>query len=129
MLVDLFTTKEANLLDMAAVDARHVLAARSWFILRTTAVDPVPRMKGYLGSYRIAVRFALLMETVSQIWPEPFVIHRPCCANASIDEGVLASAICFAAAGNGRAFEMLLKEMLSGEARAQLFERARALYA
>jgi hypothetical protein len=128
MLVHLFVPPPSKLLEMHVRDARHILAARSWCVLRKAALDPLPRMEGHLLSDLVAIRFSLLMEAVTQIWPEPFAIHRPCCGMASIDEALLAQAIRLAAAGQCSAFETLLKEMLPGDARALLFSRARALY-
>lgn len=128
MLIDTFIPAPLKLLEMPSRDARHILAARSWCVLRKAALDPLPRIEGHLLSDIVAIRFSLLMETVTQIWPEPFAIHRPCCGMASIDEALLAHAIRLAVSGQCRAFEMLLKEMLLGDARTLFFTRARALY-
>lgn len=128
MLINQFVPAPAKLLDMPARDARHILAARSWCVLRNAALDPLPRLEGYLLSDIVAMRFGLLMETVSQIWPEPFAIHRPCCGLASVDELVLAGAIRVAASGDRPQFETLLREMLSGDARHIFYMRAQGLY-
>ena len=128
MLINQFAPAQAKLLDMAARDARHILAARSWCVLRRAALDPLPRLEGYLLSDIVAMRFGVLMETVTQIWPEPFAIHRPCCGLASVDELLLVAAIRVAASGDRPKFEMLLKEMLPGDARHIFYARAEGLY-
>ena len=128
MLINQFVHAPAKLLDLPARDARHILAARSWCVLRKAALDPLPRLEGYLLSDIVAMRFGLLMETVSQIWPEPFAIYRPCCGLASVDELVLAGAIRVAASGDRPQFETLLREMLSGDARHIFYGRAQGLY-
>lgn len=128
MLIKQFMPAPAKLLDMPSRDARHILAARSWCILRKAAHDPLPRLEGYLLSDIVALRFGLLMETVTQIWPEPFGIHRPCCGRASIDELLLADAVRLATCNARPQFEVLLREMLSNDAREILFSRAQGLY-
>lgn len=128
MLINRFVPASGKLLDMPSRDARHILAARSWCVLRRVAHDPLPRLEGYLLSDIVAMRFALLMETVTQIWPEPFAIHRPCCGLASVDELLLADAVRLAARDARPQFEILLREMLSPDAREIFFCRAQGLY-
>jgi hypothetical protein len=128
MIVQQFAPPTWKLIDMDVRDARHILAARSWCILRGADLDPMPRVQGYVLSGLVALRFGLLMETITQIWPEPFAIHRPCCSLVSIDEYVLIHAIRLAAIGHRPKFDTLLCEMLSGESRDLLFTRAGTLY-
>ncbi len=128
MLINRFIPAQSKLLDMPSRDARHILAARSWCVLRKAALDPLPRLEGYLLSDVVAMRFSLLMETVTQIWPEPFGIHRPCCGLASVDEMLLADAVRLAARDARPQFEVLLREMLTGDARHIFFARAQGLY-
>ena len=85
MLINLFIPAPIKLADLPARDARHILAARSWCVLRKAGFDPIPRLEGYLLSDKVAARFDLLMDTVAQIWPEPLGIYRPCCGLASVD--------------------------------------------
>jgi hypothetical protein len=129
MLTDQFVSQRLELLQIYARDARHVLAARSWCILRRAGHDPLPRLVEYLTSDVVARRFGLLMEAVTQVWPEPFAIHRPCCPTASLDEGVLVHFVQLAALNARPQFDDLLREMLSEDARGLLFARARHLYA
>ncbi len=128
MPIKRFTIEPMLLLEIHARDARQILAARSWCILRRAGHDPLPRLQGYLQSYFAATRFALLMETVTQIWPEPFSIHRPCCPTASIDEALLVNAVRLVNLDARPEFEALLQEMIPREARDLLFARACGLY-
>lgn len=128
MLIDKFVPETLKLMEIHSRDARHVLAARSWCILRKAGHDPVPRVREYLLCETAAKRFGLLMETVTQVWPEPFAIHRPCCPNASLDESILVRAVQYAAANVRPQFEELLCEMLPEDARNMIFMRARFLY-
>lgn len=127
MLVNLFMPENPRLLDMRSVDARYILAARCWCILRRAAHDPYKRILGYLGCPHAALKFSLLMEVVTQIWPQPFAIFKPCCGGASVDEMVLIQAIDLANVETRPEFETLLKEMLPDEALDLFFARANAL--
>lgn len=129
MLIHLFLSRQPRLLDMRSVDARYILAARSWCILRRAALDPHARILGYLRCPHATLQFNLLMEVVTQIWPEPFSIFRPCCGGASVDEILLVQAIGLANAQKRPQFETLLKEMLPDEALDLFFARATALNA
>lgn len=127
MLIDQFSPHRLTLLEMPACDARYILAARSWCLLRKSAIDPHCRLLTYLHSERRVVRFSLLMETVTQIWPEPFALHRPCCATPSVDEMVMVQALRWASVRNRPQFERLLYEMLNDDARDLLYAQAVAL--
>ncbi|HNW17051.1 MAG TPA: hypothetical protein PKK17_00950 [Sphingorhabdus lacus] len=127
MLIDQFSPYRLTLLEMPACDARYILAARSWCLLRKAAMDPHSRLLTYLHSERRVVRFSLFMETVTQIWPEPFALHRPCCAMPSVDEMVMVQALRWASLRNRPQFERLLHEMLGDDARDLLYAQAAAL--
>ena len=128
MIAQHFTTASLNLMEIDSRDARLILAARSCLMLRRARQDPMPRLREYLLSQVVAMRFALLMDVVQQIWPEPFGIHRPCCPNASLDEALLSRAVHLAVFDQRSAFDRLLHEMLNSEARDLLYARALMLY-
>ena len=128
MIAQYFITKPMNLMEIDSRDARLILATRSCLILRRARQDPLPRLREYLLSHVVATRFAMLMDVVQQIWPEPFGIHRPCCPNASLDEALLSRAVHLAAFDQRPAFDALLYEMLGSEARDLLYIRAHLLY-
>lgn len=121
-------TEPLKLFEIHSRAARHILAARSWCILRRAGHDPMSQLSGYLQYEAVATRFGLLMETVTQIWPYPFGIHRPCCPTASMDEALLAEAIEIAGLQRRPEFDRLLQEMLSVDARNMLFARAYSVY-
>ncbi|MEP7349162.1 MAG: hypothetical protein ABI668_04325 [Sphingorhabdus sp.] len=127
MIAPLFSTRPVRLMEIDSRDASLILAARSCLILRRARQYPLPRLRGYLFSQVMAMRFALLMDVVQQIWPEPFGIHRPCCPTASIDEALLSHAVQYASLDARPAFDVLLHEMLGNEARDLLYTRARNL--
>jgi hypothetical protein len=129
MLINLFLPEQPRLPDMQSTDTRYILAARCWCILRRAAIDPHKRISGYLGCPNATLQFNLLMEVVTQIWPQPFAIFRPCCGGVSVDEMLLVQAIGLANVQTRPQFETLLKEMLPDDALDLFFTRANALKA
>ncbi len=128
MLGHQFFAKPLSLMEMDSRDARLILASRSCLILRHARQDPMPRLREYLQSSVVAIRFALLMDVVQHVWPEPFAIHRLCCPNASLDEALLSRAVHLALYGQRPTFDALLHEMLGSEARDLLYAKAHLLY-
>lgn len=117
-----------RLLDIDSRDARVILAARSWCMLRHARIDPLPRIRSYLQSGSVAMRFAVMMDAVQQVWPEPFTVHRPCCGVASVDEMLLARLVSLAARDARPQFDELLGDMLNQDACTLIFGRAQILY-
>lgn len=127
MLISHFTSEQPKLMDMQSLDVRYILAARSWFILQKASLNPQKRLEGYLQCPDLVSRFCVLMEVVSQVWPEPFAIFRPCCGRVSVDEILFVQAIALARFETRPQFETLLCEMVPDESRNLLFARALAL--
>jgi len=128
MIIQKFLSRQPRLLDLPSRDARHVLAARSWCLLRQAGLDPRPRLSEILLSESAGQRFNILMVAVVHVWPEPFAVHRMCCATPSLDEGILLRAVELAAMGARPQFDALLFEMLPDDARNLVFARASCLY-
>ncbi len=122
-----FTTAATNLMDMDANDAKFIISARSWFLLRGAQENPLPRITGILSSTTKALRFSILMEAVQQAWPQPFAIHRPCCCLASIDEILLAQITRLGATRNRVGFDILLKEIIGEDGRNLIYARSSQL--
>lgn len=128
MIIQKFLSCQPKLLDLPSRDAQHILAARSWCLLRQAGMDPRPRLSEILLSDSAGQRFNVLMVAVVHAWPEPFVVHRMCCGSPSLDEGILLRALQLAATGARPQFDALLHEMLSEDARTVIFARASSLY-
>lgn len=128
MIAQHFFKQPVRLMEIDSRDARLILAARSCLIMSSARQDPLPRLRGFLLSHVVAIKFALLMDVVQQIWPEPFAIHRPCCPTASIDEALLGNAVHLASQQERPAFDALLCEMIGSEARDLFYSRASDLY-
>lgn len=125
VLENLFAVPMRSLMDMPQSEARLILAVRSWVLLKSAREDPLPRIAAYLGSTAVAMRFGVLMETVQQIWPQVFAIHRPCCGMASLDEAILTQMVKLGRNDARPAFDALLHEMIGHDARNLLFIRVR----
>ena len=52
-----FPLAPPRLMDIDSRDARLILAARSWCMLHHARIDPLPRIRGYLLSGAVAMRF------------------------------------------------------------------------
>jgi hypothetical protein len=125
LLENLFAAPKRNLMDMPKSEARLILAVRSWVLLKSAHEDPLPRIIGYLSSSAAAMRFGVLMETLQQIWPQAFAIHRPCCGVASLDEALLAQMVQLGSIDARPAFDALLQEMICSDHRNLLYMRVR----
>lgn len=128
MLIQKLLAEQPKIIDLPSRDARHVLAARSWCLLRQAGLDPRPRLREILRSEDVAQRFNVLMVAVVHVWPEPFAVHRTCCPTPSLDEGVLIRALQYAASHARPEFDALLCDMLPDDARNVIFVRASSLY-
>lgn len=128
MIIQKFLSHQPKLLDLPSPDARHIMAARCWCLLRQAGLDPQPRLSEILLSDSAGQRFNVLMVAVVHVWPEPFAVHRICCAMPSLDEGILLRALQLAAARARPQFDALLYEMLPDDARDVIFARASSLY-
>jgi len=128
MIVEHFLPSQPKLFDLPSRDARHILAMRCWCLLRQSGLDPTSRLSELLLADRAGQRFNVLMVAVVQVWPEPFVVHRRCCAITSLDEGILLRALQLAAVRARPQFDALLYEMIPDDARNVMFARASSLY-
>jgi hypothetical protein len=60
VLENLFAVQPRSLMDMPKNDARLILAARYWVLLKSAREDPLPRLSAYLLSAKAAIRFGVL---------------------------------------------------------------------
>lgn len=127
MIVERFVPPKIRLIDMPSQDARYVLAARTWCVLRKAALEPHQRLVEILIAVRAAQHFSILMDIIIQSWPEPFAVHRTCCPTPSLDERILVTALRLARPQSRAQFDAYLGEMLARDARDLLFTRASML--
>lgn len=127
MMIQKYLSPTRRLVDMPSRDARYVLAARTWCVLRQAALDPFPRLADILLSTGAAQHFGILMDAIIQSWPEPFAVHRTCCPSPSMDESILVDVLRLATPPSRARFDAYLGEMLPDDARDVIFTRASLL--
>ncbi len=98
-----------------------VMAMRLCALFDAAGQDPVPDLARRYRSIEAACAVHGLMLTVKQVWPEPFLVNRPCCHAMTPDEATLAALARATRAGNREAFT----SVIAGFVRA---DRHEALY-
>lgn len=68
-----------------------VMAMRLCALFDAAGRDPVPDLAQRYRSIEAACAVHGLVQTVKQVWPEPFLVNRPCCLAMTPDEVTLAS--------------------------------------
>ncbi|MCX7284699.1 MAG: hypothetical protein NTX28_11775 [Novosphingobium sp.] len=81
-----------------------VLAMRLCALFDAAAQDPVPDLARRYRSIEAACAIHGLVLTIKQVWPEPFMVNRPCCHAMTPDEATLAALVRASRAGNRDAF-------------------------
>jgi hypothetical protein len=97
------------------------MAMRLCALFEASARDPVPDMAQRYRSIEAACAVHGLVQTIKQLWPEPFMVNRPCCLAMTPDETTLAALARAASAGQREAFS----KAVTGFVRA---DRHEALY-
>lgn len=83
----------------------HVtMAMRLCALFDAAGRDPVPDLARRYRSIEAACAVHGLAMTVRQVWPEPFMVNRPCCLAMTPDETTLAALARAAVNGRREAF-------------------------
>jgi hypothetical protein len=100
----------------------HVtMAMRLCALFDAAGRDPVPDLARRYRSIEAACAAHGLVMTIKQVWPEPFMVNRPCCLAMTPDETTLAALARAAINGRREAFS----DAINGFIRA---DRHEALY-
>lgn len=100
----------------------HVtMAMRLCALFEASGRDPVPDLARRYRSIEAACAVHGLVLTIKQVWPEPFLVNRPCCLAMTPDETTLAALARAATAARRSAFS----DAIAGFVRT---ERHEALY-
>ncbi len=121
-LVSLFTPIR-DLRDLPLLSMHVIMAMRLCVTCATADRDPGAALEQRFASALAARRFQVLVVAIDQAWPEPFMISRPCCALLTPDEAMIGEMTVTAACANRAAFDTVARDMLSSEARDQLYIR------
>lgn len=81
-----------------------VMAMRLCALFDAAGHDPVPDLARRYRSIEAACAIHGLVETIKQVWPEPFMANRPCCHAMTPDEATLAALSRATRSGNREAF-------------------------
>lgn len=83
----------------------HVtMAMRLCALFEASGRDPVPDLAQRYRSIEAACAVDGLVRTIKQVWPEPFMVNRPCCLSMTPDEATLAALARAALSGQRAAF-------------------------
>jgi hypothetical protein len=83
----------------------HVtMAMRLCALFEASGRDPVPDLARRYRSIEAACAVHGLVQTIKQVWPEPFMVNRPCCLAMTPDETTLAALARAAVSGKREAF-------------------------
>lgn len=106
-----------------------VMATRLTTRFMMAGRDPLPDLAVRLRSVIAARRIEALVVLINDLWPEPFLIHRPCCMMLSPDEGLLAQVTAAAAHGDHAGGLRAVSDFLPNAAGERLFRECAATLA
>lgn len=67
------------------------MAMRICAVFEAAGRDPVPDLAQRYRSIEAACAVHGLVRTIKQVWPEPFMVNRPCCLAMTPDESTLSA--------------------------------------
>ncbi|WP_417621062.1 hypothetical protein [Parasphingorhabdus sp.] len=109
-----------NLSAMPAAQMRIIVAMRIAVLARRKRLDPKPYLAKQLGDEKAARHFAHIIEMMSDCWPEPLMVHRPCCASVSYDEMLVLDLTTATVQNEPEHFHGLMGEMIGRSDRQKL---------
>ncbi|ATW03504.1 hypothetical protein [Sphingorhabdus sp. YGSMI21] len=105
---------------LPAAQMRIVVAMRIAVLAWKKRQDPKPYLVKQLGDEIVARHFAHIIELMSDCWPEPMAVHRPCCQQTSYDEMLMLDLTTAAVQREPDHFHGLLGEMIGRSDRQKL---------
>jgi hypothetical protein len=123
MAIDLLTALTARPLlnDLTPVGKQLVDALRMTVLARRREVDAHAVLTERLGSNARARHALHIIYLTGDLWPERFTMSPPCCRSLSHDEALLGELTGYASFANRPAFDQAARDLLSEEARDQLW--------
>ena len=99
-----------------------VMTMRLRSLLERADRDPIAELSARLCSVPAAIAALELCEQVLGVWPEAFVVNRPCCMKLSPDEHTLAQIARSARAGDRASFSAVLDGFVRASRHERLFD-------
>ena len=122
--IETFLEPLGDIRSLPAFETRLILATRMWVVSYKLGRNPLPLIKGRLPEPGVASRFAILLEAIGSVWPEPVYVKAPCCSDLSYDELAIVQMIRLSARGDKTGFDQLLVDMVNEDARSSLYAHA-----
>lgn len=98
------------------------MAMRLCALFDAASRDPVPDLARRYHSVEAACAIHGLVQTVKQVWPEPFMVNRPCCLAMTPDEATLAALARAALGGKRDAFSQAIAGFVRTDRHNALYE-------
>lgn len=99
-----------------------VLAMRLCALFDQVDRDPVPDLARRYRSIEAACAVHSLVQMIKQVWPEPFIVNRPCCHAMTPDEVTLAALVRAARTADRHHFAQAIAGFVRAERHSALFE-------
>lgn len=99
-----------------------VMAMRLCAVFEAAARDPVPDLARRYHSIEAACAVHGLVATIRQVWPEPFMVSRPCCLRMTPDETTLAAMVRAATAADRARFANAIAGFVRADRHNALYE-------
>lgn len=99
-----------------------VMAMRLCALFDQADRDPVPDLARRYRSIEAACAVHGLVATIKQVWPEPFMVNRPCCLAMTPDEVTLSALVRTALAADRTGFALAVDGFVRPERHAALYE-------
>lgn len=107
---------------LALKSLHMVMAMRLCALFDQAGRDPVPDLARRYRSIEAACAVHGLVQTIKQVWPEPFMVNRPCCHAMTPDEVTLSALVRTARSGNRAGFAQAVDGFVRAERHAALYE-------
>ena len=98
------------------------MAMRLCALFESAGRDPVPDLARRYHSIEAACAVHGLVQTIKQVWPEPFMVNRPCCLAMTPDEVTLSALVRTALSANRQGFAQVVDGFVRAERHSALYE-------
>jgi len=99
-----------------------VMAMRLCALFDQADRDPVPDLARRYRSIEAACAVHGLVQTIKQVWPEPFMVNRPCCLAMTPDEVTLSALVRNAMFADRQGFSLTVDGFVRAERHTALYE-------
>ncbi|MFM6831803.1 MAG: hypothetical protein ACKOVA_15915 [Novosphingobium sp.] len=98
------------------------MAMRLCAMFDAAARDPVPDLARRYHSIEAACAVHGLVQTIKRVWPEPFMVNRPCCLSMTPDEATLSALVRQALSADRAGFSDIVDGFVRADRHAALYE-------